>query len=429
MADFLRFLIGLSLFAAFVETALYLAFNRWYYAHGPRLRREEWQSTASVAEAQAFVKQATWEGSLVGRLRGDVVCLRMRGWTWGLLPRVSLRFEASDHGAVFICETRPFLGVIWLFAAAVSIISADIHLIAGGVVLIGLGVYSYALWKSEARRISRLAPLRGALADIGVRICLNCGYDLHGLSESRPCPECGSAAEHRIGAIGIETIRRHLDERAELRRRSDALQVVLGIPLCFVGPVVIGTMLWAAGTMLLQAWLPWWLFIAALSILMIPLLLRLEMQTAGQYLSDSVRTIGDRFPDAMPVTFGGHVGAGGMTGRALATVLMNPEGIASMFVEVFLAGPRMVLRSRSQRRMAKALERVDKHRTAEVVSKMLSRVGGMPPGELLKEGERIGDVLPSVTWLSFYGWIGVTTKVDRVFLFSESREALRAADS
>jgi len=45
MVDFLRFLIGLSLFAAFVETALYLAFNRWYYAHGPiqaRPNHEVW---------------------------------------------------------------------------------------------------------------------------------------------------------------------------------------------------------------------------------------------------------------------------------------------------------------------------------------------------------------------------------------------------
>jgi hypothetical protein len=429
MVDFLRFLIGLSLFAAFVETALYLAFNRWYYAHGPRLRREEWQSTASVAEAQAFVEEAAWEGPLVGRMRGDLVCLRLREWTWGLLPRVCLRFEASDHGAVFICETRPFFGVIWLFAAAVSIVAADIHIIVGVVVLMGLSIYSFALWRMEARRVSRLAPLRGALADIGVRICLNCRYDLHGLGENRPCPECGHAAGHGVGPIGIETIRRHLDERAELRRRTEAMQIALGIPLCLVGPVVIGTMLWAASSMLIHTWLPWWLIVSGLSMVMIPLLFRMERKTGGDYLSESMREISVRYPDARLIMSGEYLGVSAAAGLGLATVIMNPGTVSAMFVEVFLAGPRMVLRSRSQRRMAKALERVDKHRTAEVVSKMLSRVGGMPPEELLKDGARIGDVLPSVTWLSFYGWIGVTAKVDRVFLFTESREALRAADS
>ena len=45
------------------------------------------------------------------------------------------------------------------------------------------------LWRKRIRR-----RLRIALNQLGVRTCLQCGYDLRGLTESR-CPECGTPFE------------------------------------------------------------------------------------------------------------------------------------------------------------------------------------------------------------------------------------------
>lgn len=427
MVDFLRMLVGMSILAGLAETALCLQFSFWYFAHGPRLRREAWQSTASVDEAKAFVEQATWDGPLVGRLCGDAICLRRNDWSMLFSPRLLLLFEPSEHGAVIVVESRAFLGGFWLLGAVAVLIASDIHFILGITFFGALCVYTTLLWRNEAKQVSRLAPLRAMLREIGVRICPSCGYDLHGLEEGRTCPECGCVEAQRTGAISAETIRQELDERSESRRISDIARIVFGIPICFLGPLVISSILWFAYFMLFRSALSFSWFFLGLSGLMIPLLFRMERKTGGNYLGESMRVIGERYPDARPLIYSGYLGTASMTSLALATVIMNPGTTSTLIVEVFLTGPRMVLRGRSNRKLATALERVDKVRTAEVVSKMLSRVGGMPPGELLKDGETISDVLPSVTWLSFYGWIGVTAKVDRVFLFTESREALRAA--
>ena len=42
-------------------------------------------------------------------------------------------------------------------------------------------------WRARMRRI-----LREDLNDLGIRICLSCGYELRGQGEPR-CPECGTA--------------------------------------------------------------------------------------------------------------------------------------------------------------------------------------------------------------------------------------------
>jgi hypothetical protein len=50
---------------------------------------------------------------------------------------------------------------------------------------------------------------------------------------------------------------------------------------------------------------------------------------------------------------------------------------------------------------------------------------GLEPSRLLREGEKVQDILPELAYLSFYQWIGIGNKWMKVWLYSAAREALK----
>lgn len=53
-------------------------------------------------------------------------------------------------------------------------------------IALGAGYVGFVMWRRPIRKV-----LRQDLLALGVPICLECGYDVRGLTSSR-CPECGS---------------------------------------------------------------------------------------------------------------------------------------------------------------------------------------------------------------------------------------------
>ena len=215
-----------------------------------------------------------------------------------------------------------------------------------------------------------------------------------------------------------------------LRRREKIAQVkiwamfIFGVPLTLVGPLTIATILWLASLSARQGWdIHWsWLF-GTLAVVMIPLLYRLELRTGGEYY-DTVMSQTEVYAPSGTLTHGSSVG-----GRivALPVLAINARPVAAQFVEVFLLGPRLVLGAIRQRRIRRALVRVDFDRAVEIVRFLGSVDGGVDLPVVLRSGETLAGLLDTFAYLVFYHWIGVRGAWERIWLTSEARRSLSSA--
>lgn len=229
-----------------------------------------------------------------------------------------------------------------------------------------------------------------------------------------------------MNALDVGRIQTHLSRRVQLRRIRALLGMLLGLPLCFIAPLTLGSVFWLSSGMLF-GWYPWsWFFFGSAAIL-IPLLFHLEVRTAGSFLSEAARDFSTSSETDSRAAVG--LAIGGLTGSALIRAAANPRAATSGFVEFFLFGPRMILSGFRHLREAARMKGVDQVRAAEVVSRLLTSSSGVAIKSLLSAGEVPESLGRTLHWLAFYDWIGIGEKGDRVFLFTESRATLGGAAS
>jgi hypothetical protein len=215
----------------------------------------------------------------------------------------------------------------------------------------------------------------------------------------------------------ITALLRRQDQRLRLKA---AAQIAFGIPLTLIGPALLATAFRFAARSIGNLDVPWFWAFGALLIILVPLLFRLELRTAGRFLDGALREsppTGSLF-SSMPGTY---VALGGL---ALAPVLANPRSFSASVTEVFLCGPRLVITAFRQRRVRRRLGSVDFRRAARLVAELGSRSEGLELSVLPKAGEQLNGLLPVLNWLVFLGWIGVGQQVPRVYLYSEARDTL-----
>jgi hypothetical protein len=222
----------------------------------------------------------------------------------------------------------------------------------------------------------------------------------------------------------LERIRLHLGRRETPFWLKVCVMILVGVPLSFLAPLVLGTVLWMAalyGTGLfigvsLHGW--WWWFFWPLAIIMIPLFYFWEFRAGGDYLGAvPSRESSQRLSDT-PVP-----GPAQAVGAASDETVSVRSPLAAFF-GLFLSGPRMVVSALRQMRVARRLN-ADRLRAAAVVHLLNVQESGVEPSRLLREGEKVQDILPELAYLSFYQWIGIGKKWAKVWLYSAAREALK----
>ncbi len=241
--------------------------------------------------------------------------------------------------------------------------------------------------------------------------------------------------------------------REKNRRALAVLGIAAGGVLSLFGPVFFASIFWITAGWSFDAWFSWPLCFAVAAAVVLPLLFRLEMRTGGEYLTQTAMTANiSSAAEAAPGVVMLSSYAGGSTGMIALARTANPRAVSFGVVEIFLAGPRLVVNGFRYRRTDRNFDDVDRERAAEIVTLLLERrVGQCPPNplgeqcppnpeggsgvhprELLRRGEKLHDeqcppkeLMQPLVWLAHHRWIGVSDSLQRVYLYSEGAKALR----
>jgi hypothetical protein len=224
---------------------------------------------------------------------------------------------------------------------------------------------------------------------------------------------------------------RQLEAIVAKLRRSDNLHrlklwalIVLGPPLTLTGPLILATIFWFACVRLIGWHVPWlWLFLA-LTVVMVPLLLRLEVRTAGRYLGEVLDGFNEYGPRMHALRVYCYPGLAAATG-ATASVFANPRATSAGLVEVFLTGPRLMLSGWRGFQAEKQLASVDRFRAGNVIVLLLTSDRALKMEALLSPGEELNDLLPTLAYLAVRGWIGLGERMTKVWLDSTARDGLQ----
>jgi hypothetical protein len=208
-----------------------------------------------------------------------------------------------------------------------------------------------------------------------------------------------------------------LRHRERWRLAKAAAKLTLGPPLCLLGPLALATAFSLCQNRLGFHIAPFFTMFIALTLLMLPTMLWLEARTRGQYLQEATAYGQPSRWQSMSV--GPPIGAI----RAAAHVAAQPRATAGIFVEIFLAGPRLLLNAAEEIRAWRTMKPANRALAATLLRVLADSPEGLPPDALAK-AEPPADRARALAYLAWQGWIGVRDDGQRVYLYSDERAAL-----
>src|SRR5687768_4770583 len=218
--------------------------------------------------------------------------------------------------------------------------------------------------------------------------------------------------DYRSPATGSHRVQRVVAELAADERfgaASVGLKLLIGVPLCLVGPLFVTVILLSVEFKAHGDWFPGFgvTFLLVTAVL-VPLLMLLERRTRGQFLSDSVK--GESTPWSAS-SYGEYE-------------LQSAKFAWIGYIEVALTGPRLVWEAIESLRGHKPVDAPLRAAAAEIVVELLDAGEGMPLQQLVRPGRLPVDAWRAVSYLARHDWVGISTRRDRVWLATPVRERL-----
>lgn len=230
-----------------------------------------------------------------------------------------------------------------------------------------------------------------------------------------------SISSQPISAVRIKA---KLIARENRRRYLSIAGILAGLPLLLPAPLIFACVAWYV----IRTWAPqpvvFNTVLLVTAFIIIPLSFLTELRTRGGFLNQA-------FAEAGPVTPVSGLESAALAlatsmGRPMtgALALMNPRLSTAGITELMLTGPRWVLGGVRGLRLDWRMRNLDRDRAAKMLADLLALSSGTDPKKLTQPGESVDPLDATLAYLLTFGWVGLTVTMDRVYVYSETREAL-----
>jgi hypothetical protein len=217
----------------------------------------------------------------------------------------------------------------------------------------------------------------------------------------------------------LNFIRQRLLKQEAILSTGIAVLLLIGVPMLFIGPIVVGFIFWIV-TIQLFGYISLTWFLVGSCILLIPLLLWTERRAHGGSFDQAVLGNPSGINDAAlaPFLLGSEFGM-------IIAIAANPRVTVSGLVEIFLTGPRFVLEAWDKHAAMKRLKNVDRDIASDVIDQLCQNDRAIAVKEFIKAyAPKKCDVSGPIAYLLFHDWIGISKEMDRIWLHSEGKKRL-----
>jgi hypothetical protein len=214
----------------------------------------------------------------------------------------------------------------------------------------------------------------------------------------------------------LADVRKKLRHKAAGLKWTVAVQLAVGLLILLIGPCLLASVYVKGmdaliGRALITETTLYWILVLVLT----PLLFRMEIKTRGRYYNDAVMEAGS--PSGGSFYLGSPY-------AGIGFIAANPRQAAAGFVELLLLGPRLVLEAFQKVHHARLVKSANLDRAAEVLCVLNGADHAMLITQLQKPGEQLAGLVPTLAYLLFHDWIGMSKKGDKVWIGSDAKAAL-----